>query len=89
MVRSNKRKRDPIPEDFGSIEEAAEFWDTHDLTDYEDILHDVPDVKINLVRRHFRIDTGLARRIDRIARSRGISSETLVNLWLQEKVNKE
>jgi CopG antitoxin of type II toxin-antitoxin system len=25
---------DPIPEEFGSYEEAAEFWDTHDTSDY-------------------------------------------------------
>lgn len=32
---SDKRKQvDPIPEEFASYEEAAEFWDTHDTTDY-------------------------------------------------------
>jgi hypothetical protein len=25
-----------IPEEFASCEEAAEFWDTHDTTDYAD-----------------------------------------------------
>ena len=24
---------DPIPETFGSLEEAGEFWDTHDTLD--------------------------------------------------------
>jgi hypothetical protein len=90
MVRNrSKKKRDPIPEDFGSIQEAAEFWEGHDLTDYEDIFEDVSDVKINLVRRHFRVDSGLAFKIDKIANVRGVSSETLVNLWLQEKVSGE
>jgi hypothetical protein len=46
----------------------------------------VKGVKINLMRRHFRVDAELARKIDRIARERGVSAETLVNLWLQEKV---
>ena len=38
MVKTNKRKtkRDPLPDGFGSYEAAAEFGDTHDLTDYED-----------------------------------------------------
>ena len=26
----------PIPEEFASREEAAEFWDAHDTTDYPD-----------------------------------------------------
>ena len=25
---------DPLPEEFNSEDEAAEFWDTHDTTDY-------------------------------------------------------
>jgi hypothetical protein len=30
-------KRDPIPDHFSSIEEASEFWDSHDLADYWDL----------------------------------------------------
>ncbi|MBI3248420.1 MAG: hypothetical protein HYZ50_18110 [Deltaproteobacteria bacterium] len=33
MRRSNK-KQESIPPHFQSITEAAEFWDSHDLTDY-------------------------------------------------------
>jgi hypothetical protein len=80
------KRRDPIPEKFSSIEEAAEFWDTHSLADYEDLTEEV-EAEIRLVRNHFRVDRELARRISQIARRRGISSETLVNLWLQEKVS--
>lgn len=85
--RKKIRQRDPIPENFSSIEAAAEFWDTHSLADYEDLLEDVADVKIDVVRSHFRVDAELAQQINRIARRRGISSETLVNLWLKEKVS--
>lgn len=30
------RKKDEIPENFNSIEDAAQFWDTHSLADYHD-----------------------------------------------------
>ena len=88
MVKANKRtpKRDPLPYDFGTYEAAAEFWDTHDLTDYEDSERDVPNVQINLVRRHFRVDAEIAQRLHAVARERGVSSETLANLWLTEKL---
>lgn len=33
-MAKSKKERDPIPEQFKSIEEAAEFWDSHDLADY-------------------------------------------------------
>ena len=32
-MRENNIK-DPIPETFASIEEAAELWDSHSLADY-------------------------------------------------------
>lgn len=82
-----KKQRDPIPDSFPSIEAAADFWDTHSLADYEDLTEEITDVKIDLVRSHFRIDKKLAGKIGKLARERGISSETLVNLWLQEKVS--
>lgn len=34
-------EREPIPEYFASYDEAAEFWDNHDLADYEDATHEV------------------------------------------------
>lgn len=82
-----KKRRDPIPDSFPSIEAAADFWDTHSTADYEDVFMEVKDVKIDLVRTHFRVDRELADKIGKLARERGISSETLVNLWLQEKVS--
>jgi len=45
----NKQK-DNIPEKFESIEAAAEFWDSHDVTDYFDLTKEVSDVKIDLTR---------------------------------------
>lgn len=90
MTKSGSKKvkrRDPLPEKFSSIEEAADFWDEHSLADYWEQTHEVKDVKIDLVRQHFRVDALLANKINRIAKRRGISSETLVNLWLQEKVS--
>ncbi len=35
------KRRDPLPEHFGSLEEAAEFWDTHDSGNYEKYFSDV------------------------------------------------
>jgi hypothetical protein len=86
-AESKKKHRDPIPEQFASFDEAAEFWDTHSVADYWDQTREVKDVTINLVRRHFRVEAELAQKIDQIARRRGVSAETLVNLWLREKAS--
>jgi len=46
---------DPLPNEFGSEEEAAEFWDTHSLSDYEEFLEPV-GLEVDLKRRHFEIE---------------------------------
>jgi len=35
-METNEKVRDPIPKHFESLDEAAEFWDCHDLADYWD-----------------------------------------------------
>jgi hypothetical protein len=71
---------------FKSLDEEVEFWETHDLTDYRDYWREVKDVKIELIPRRLRLEDKLAHSIDKVARQRGVSSETLVNLWLQQKL---
>ena len=44
-----------MPQQFASEDEAAEFWDTHSLTDYEDLLEPV-DIEVDLQKRHFEIE---------------------------------
>jgi hypothetical protein len=86
--RSNtKVKRpDPLPEHFSSLDEAAEFWDSHDSADYEQHLRHV-ECEVDIQRRVclVSLDTDLYRRVSAIAQARGVSAETLVNLWVQEK----
>ncbi len=40
-MKKRDKKIDPIPEHFASIEEASDFWDTHDAGDYEAYLRPV------------------------------------------------
>jgi hypothetical protein len=51
----NDRQVDPLPYDFGSEEAAAEFWDTHSITDYEEFLEPA-SLQVNVNRRHFEIE---------------------------------
>lgn len=76
---------DPIPETM-SLEEAADFWDTHSVADYPS---EVVDVEFDLEgsRKYVAIDTEVLSQLERRARDRGISLETLVNLWLQERLS--
>jgi hypothetical protein len=52
----NKKKQiDLLPEEFDSYEEAAEFWDTHDTTEYPDAFRTVL-VKTEFRGRHYEIE---------------------------------
>ncbi len=54
-MRNRKRQIDPLPDEFGSYEEAAEFWATRRITDYEEFL-ELADVDVDIQRRHSEID---------------------------------
>ena len=81
------KQRDPIPESFASIEEAAEFWDSHSTADYDDLMRDV-HFDVDIQRRTFLvpIEGSIAKEITAIAKQEGLGLETLVNLWLKEKL---
>ena len=79
--------RDTLPEEFTSIDEAAEFWDTHSLVDYEDVQQDADfEVDLKSEKNYFAVEKELSAMIDKMAQSKGVLPETLVNLWLKEKV---
>jgi predicted DNA binding CopG/RHH family protein len=85
---SDKQKQiDPLPEEFASYEEAAEFWDTHDTTDYLDSFETVT-VKATLKRRRYEveIDEELMRALTAQAQKRGIAVSQLVSEMLKEKI---
>lgn len=63
-------------------ENIGEFWDTHDFTDFDT---DAPDVKFEIACA-VPIEVDLFSEIEQQARQRGVKVETLVNLWLRQKL---
>ena len=84
-ISKETKKRDPLPESFDSISEAAAFWDTHDSADYEDMMEDV-DFEVDIKRRVFwvPVDETIFGTVREKARAKGLSTETPVNLLLQK-----
>jgi hypothetical protein len=82
------RGRDPVPEHFKTMEDAAEFWDTHDSAKYEDYMKDV-EFEVDIKRRTYLIslDSELYQKVRAIARKKGVPAEKLVNLWIEEKAS--
>ena len=80
-----KSKISPIPDTFNSISEAASFWDNHDSADYEDLMREVEfDVEISRHNYLVSISGNILNALQKKAKSEGISTETLINLLLQE-----
>jgi len=87
--QTTQRDLDPLPEDFDSLEEFAAFWDTHSTADYEGQMDDV-DVHIDIrsSKVYCVVAKDLLAQLRTHARRQGVSTETLINLWLREKATK-
>jgi len=83
-------ERDPIPENFETLDDLWAFWDNHSLADYDDMLRRV-DARVNITRctHAVPVEPKLLRQVTELAHSRGVSCETLVNLWLRDGVDRE
>ncbi len=83
---ANKHKRDPIPRHFNNIQEASDFWDNHDLADYDDVTKEA-HFDVDIQRRVFltALEPTLAKTLTSLAHKHGVSTETLINVWLTEK----
>ena len=80
-------KKTPIS-NANSYQAIGEFWDNHDLGVYWDKTKSAEfEISIGSERRYYPIDKNLSNQLKPIAQKQGISTETLINLWVQEKLN--
>jgi hypothetical protein len=54
MKMPEHKTLDSVPDQFGSVDAAAEFWDAHDLADYADLTTEV-ECTVNLERRRYLV----------------------------------
>jgi hypothetical protein len=70
-----------------SIQELAEYWDSHDLTDYEQELQQIPEplfvrgtgIKVPLESRYVEA-------VELMAHAKGVSREELIRAWVLQKL---
>ncbi len=67
-----------------TYEKMGEFWDSHDFTEFDE--ESSPDVNFEISCK-ISVEPDLLSSIEKQARIRKIDTETLVNLWLHEKLN--
>jgi hypothetical protein len=73
-----------------SYAEIGQFWDTNDLSEHWDETAPVEfEVDAQSETTYYPVETALSSKLRSIAERRGVSPETLLNLWVQEKVSDE
>jgi len=84
---TTKKKSDHPPETFESYEEAAEFWDTHDTTEY---LQDSRPVKVVSEfrgrRYQIEIEEGVADALRKEAKIKGVTPSRLASELLRQRL---
>jgi CopG antitoxin of type II toxin-antitoxin system len=81
-------KKPKLPK-IDSIQQLAEFWDAHDLTDFEQELEEVEEpvfgrgsaIKVPL-------ESLQVEAVERMAQAKGVSREELIRAWVLQKINR-
>lgn len=75
--------------DLSSYEEIADFWDTHSVADYWDETEPAEfELDPNARRRYLvALDRNLLTRAQRLALERGLSTESMINLLLEQRLS--
>jgi hypothetical protein len=71
-----------------SIQELAEFWDMHDVTDYEEELAEVREpVFVSGADIVVQLETDAAQAVRDLAASRGVPEAALIREWVLERIH--
>ena len=78
---------------FASEQEEAEFWASHDSTEY---LDDTEPVDVTFVDARppkkqisLRLDTDAIEELKSVAQRKGIGYQTLIRMWVMERLAQE
>ena len=84
-----KRNKSSISK-ASSYEDIGAYWDTQDLSKVWHKTGKVKfDVEIESEVIYYPIEKSLSEKIQSIAKKQGVSSDTLINLWVQQKVQEQ
>src|SRR3989344_2109929 len=87
------KKLKTIPK-FKNEDEEADFWATHDTTDYFDVSHSIvnpllPNLKPSTKAITIRVPDSMLYSLKMIANKKDVPYQSLVKIYLDEKVKEE
>lgn len=70
-----------------SVEQLARFWDSHDLTDFEDAVEEVKEpVFVRRTPINVPLPAREARALHKLAQAKGVSDGELIREWVLQKL---
>ncbi len=91
-MKEQNRHRSPIPE-FQSREEEAEWWDTHDLSEFWDELGaagvTVSPKVLSERSMSVRLPEATLDQLRHKAQRKGLGHTTLARMWIMERLEEE
>lgn len=85
-MKKNKAKALPRSK---SVKELVEFFETHDMGDYWDKMPEAHfDVNIKKRKHLVALEKDIVDKLTEIAKSKKVSSETLINAWLKDRIRR-
>ena len=83
---------DKIPQ-FKTEQEEADFWDSHDSTDFLDETEAVDvtfvDARPAMKQISLRLDPSVISQLKSLARSKGVGYQTMIRMWVMERLGQE
>ena len=80
-----------IPE-FKTIEDMARFWDSHDITDFEDQLIEVKEPLFEKMKSRIisvKLDSEQYEKLKKIAHQKKLNTLSLVSQWVTKQIEVE
>jgi predicted DNA binding CopG/RHH family protein len=92
MAKKKEIEKPELP-DFSKMseDEIAEFWETHDVSDYWDRMEEVKEKFIVRPKKaiSMRLDEKTITQLKVISRRKGIGYQTLIRMWIKERLEQE
>ncbi len=83
---------DKIPQ-FKTEQEEADFWDSHDSTDFLDETEAVNvafvDARPSMKQISLRLDPSVIDQLKSLAVGKGIGYQTMIRMWVMERLGQE
>jgi predicted DNA binding CopG/RHH family protein len=83
---------DKIPQ-FKTEQEEAEFWDSHDSTDFLDETEAVNvtfvDARPSMKQISLRLEPSVIDQLKSLATVKGIGYQTMIRMWVMERLGQE